>query len=273
MNAPDLPASWTGVAAIPSAGREDLLIPLLLLLLGLALGAALAGFGLSVWGLRRRRIFRSISGLIARRAPPLGRPAVPAAWLPTRWLAIRAANPVVVQAALGLHHPIACTWGDGLALTREQRLFISPSIDGWVLVMGPHLPDPAEDVDRCFVLLLTLSRALGHVQFFSFDRRLNHHAWAYADRGHMRRGYAWAGQTLWNQGPITQSEVELGLSCQEYGATVRNLPGSLLDMLARNTDRVPGLAARWSLDPGSVEPNALERSLGIAGELTRSITR
>jgi hypothetical protein len=271
MNAPDLTANWPGAAAIPSAGREDLLIPLLLLLLGLVLGAALAGLGLSVWGLRRRRVLRNLSGVKTRRVVANRKLTAPPVSLPTRWIAVRARNPVVVQSAFGLNNPIACNWDDGLALIREQRLFISPSIDGWVLVMGPHLPDPAEDVDKCFVLLLALSRALGHVQFFSFNRRLNHHCWAYADKGHIRRGYAWAGQTLWNQGAITQSEVELGLFCQDYGASVRDLTGSLLDLLTRNTVRVPRLAARWSLDPGSVESGALERNLGIAGEFSRSI--
>src|ERR1700678_3758609 len=72
---------------------------------------------------------------------------------PGRWLAIKASNPAVVQAALRLHHPVACSWEEGLAEARDDKLFISPSISGWVLVVGSSLPEPVEDVDRCYRFL------------------------------------------------------------------------------------------------------------------------
>ena len=49
-----------------------------------------------------------------------------------------------------------------------------------------------------FALLRRLSCALGHVQFFSVNRALNHHAWVWMKDRDVRRAYAWAGETLWN---------------------------------------------------------------------------
>ena len=66
---------------------------------------------------------------------------------PSRWLAVKASDPSVVQAALRLNRPTACSWEEGLAEARQDKLFISPPISGWVLVVGPGLPEPAEDVD------------------------------------------------------------------------------------------------------------------------------
>ena len=59
---------------------------------------------------------------------------------------------------------------DALATPFEPRLFISPPVQGWILVMGCDLPDPADDIDECFKFLTGLSRKLGEVQFFSRNR-------------------------------------------------------------------------------------------------------
>src|ERR1700716_3515615 len=75
---------------------------------------------------------------------------------PFVWLAIRSRNPLEVQAALALYNPEPCRWTE--AMNGENRLFIAPPIRGWVLVTGSALPDPADDVDRCFRFLRELSR-------------------------------------------------------------------------------------------------------------------
>ena len=80
---------------------------------------------------------------------------------PSRWLAVKANDPAVVQAALHLNRPIACSWEEGLAEAREDKLFISPPVSGWVLVVGPGLPEPAEDVDLCYRFLTELEPQTG----------------------------------------------------------------------------------------------------------------
>jgi len=137
----------------------------------------------------------------------------------------------------------------------------------------PRLPDPSEDVEACFRFLLRLSRELGEVQFFSLNRVVGHHAWARFERGRAIRGYAWAGETVWNQGQTTWAERKLSLKCFDYF----ELPGQAhfaeLEQIRANTERVMLLAALWSVDPTSVDDSTLTDALGIAGDLSRATLR
>jgi hypothetical protein len=109
---------------------------------------------------------------------------------------------------------------------------------------------------------------LGHVQFFSMNRSLNHHAWAKATHGEILRAYAWAGQTLWNQGAVTPSEQELQFKCFDYAEPMHKISLSDPNPFITNTEKVPALAARWSIDPAAIAPRTLRESHGIAGEFT-----
>jgi hypothetical protein len=184
---------------------------------------------------------------------------------PSRWLVVKAKDPATVQAALNLHHPTPCSWEEGLVEARDDKLFISPSISGWVLVVGPGLPGPFEDVDKCYRFLTSLSRKLGQVQFFSASRVVPQHAWALLESGRVFRAYAWSGETLWNQGILTAAEKELDLRCFDYGSE-QNL-FVVKDDLAANSERIGQLAARWSIDPTAVGHGAWS-GRGIVGALS-----
>ncbi|MBI3874377.1 MAG: hypothetical protein HY300_00075 [Verrucomicrobia bacterium] len=266
----DIPkgSSGGGGAAVQNG---DYLVFLLSALVALILLVA----GFFVWlafrERRNRRRYRSAADrLHARERWAAGRFQNPPFDSPCRWLAIRSGNPQSVQTALNLHNPTACSWEEGLAEARDRKLFISPPIDGWVLVVGSGLPDQADDADACFHFLTRLSRKLGHVQFFSLNRVVHHHAWARLDRGRVQRAYAWAGQTLWNQGPLTFVEAELGLRCFDYFEVNPRGDFSQSDPASVNTDKVPLLAARWSVDPAAIDERRLKPGRGIAGDLSSS---
>ena len=185
---------------------------------------------------------------------------------PTTWLAVRSRNVHAVQAALGLNNAQPCTWLEGLS--GDEKLFIAPPVKGWVLIIGSGLPDPADDVDVCYRFLTGLSHKLGHVQFFKANRVLGHHAWVRVESGRVTRGYAWAGKTLWNQGTPTRAEEEYGMKCFQYFES----PGQTFDQFdiaTANVEKVSLLAARWSLDPTSVDEHLFEHVYGIAGEPPR----
>ena len=192
---------------------------------------------------------------------------------PVRWVAIKSGNVHLVQSALRLNNPTPCSWKEGLARAQEHKLFISPPVGGWILVMGSDLPDPGEDVDKCFRFILELSRKLGHVQYFNANRVVDHHAWVQVEQGVVRRAYAWCGRTLWNQGRLTRAEIELALKCYAYGDGEDRVDFGRVDPTAVNTERVPLLASRWSLDPTAIDARALKEHQGIAGKLSRSRAR
>ncbi len=229
-----------------------------------------------VWLATRQARARRFEGLVSRRIARVSIAPEPLRFQtalfdsPCRWLAIRTNQPLAVQAALNLHNPTTCSWEEGLAEVREHKLFISPPIGEWVLVVGPGLPDPAEDVDRCFHLLTRLSRKLGEVQFFSLNRVLQHHAWARLEAGHVVRAYAWAGQTLWNQGEMTRAENELVMRCFHYTETGQQTDFSRPAPVSFNAEKVPLLAARWSIDPTLIDERQFKTSRGIAGDLSET---
>ena len=186
---------------------------------------------------------------------------------PEQWLAIRSGNVAAIQETLGLSNPQRCTWQDGFAISGVEKLFISPPVNGWILVVGPALPAPEEDVDFCFHFISHISKRLGHVQFFSINSALNHHCWVRAHTGRIERAYAWCGETQWNQGPVTPEESVIGMECHQYGISIEDLDPKQITQLNNNTVNIPQLAARWSINPDALSPEIFTKSSGITGEL------
>lgn len=227
---------------------------MLLAMQGLALGI---GFLVLGWMLavHRRERLRARSLAPQNLFPfPAQKPARPACWL-----AIRSVSPEAVQAALGVRRAEPCSWAEGLAGGHD--FFISPRVNGWVVVTGLGLPNPTDDVDATFLFLTALSRQMGHVQYFYASRLLHHHAWARLDDGCVTRAYAWAGETVWNQGTETLPEIETDVKLFGYG----DHAATILDA-ETNFEKVPQLAARWSLDPAAVRLGSIHQSIGVAGE-------
>lgn len=186
---------------------------------------------------------------------------------PSRWIAVKCSNIVKVQAALGLHNPAPCSWSEGFAKLQERKLFISPSVKGWSIIVGASLPDPAEDPDRLYHFLMRLGNQLGSVQYYCANRVLNHHAWVRVENGRIYRAYAWAGETLWNQGEPTAAEKELEMKIYEYCEQPLPFPFTARDCHVANTEKVLQLASRWSVDPMALNNQNLKGSLGIVGDL------
>lgn len=167
--------------------------------------------------------------------------------IPARWIAIRGANTALVRDALG-EVASAASWADALSRSGERSLFVSGPVDGWTLVIGGQLPDPVSDIDATYRFLADLSREVGDVQFYSSDRVLNFHAWARLRDGRVTRGYAWAGDTLWNEGRMTLDERLLGLRSRDYGSDLPLPRYGETSAEQTNTERVPLLARRWGID-------------------------
>ncbi len=184
---------------------------------------------------------------------------------PRRWLAIRSRNRPLVQEALGVQKPVPCSLEEGLDRARELRIFMAPPRNGWILVFGSDLPEACDDVDACFRFLLDLSRKIGHIQYFSADPVVNHHSWAMVEQGRVIRGYAWAGETLWNQGHLTRAERALRMTCFQYA---ESSPGYVWFGQDRpNAEKIAKLAARWGFPLTTLQEMLLHDEFGTAGEL------
>jgi hypothetical protein len=231
----------------------------------LMLSGAAVGIGLFILGWmtaahhrarREQRRFAETLNFFPLKPEPVPRPA--------GWLAVRSVSTEAVRSALALNRTTPCSWVEGLAGSHE--FFISPRVHGWVIVTGLGLPCPSDDVDATFLFLTEMSRKLGHVQFFYAEKFSRHHAWARLDDGCVTRAYAWTGETAWNQGGKTLPEIDAGLKTFDYG----DQTATILEA-ETNFERVPQLAARWSLDPAEIKMDSSRQSIGLAGEseLTR----
>lgn len=183
---------------------------------------------------------------------------------PASWLVIRSQNPKAVRAALDPDVFPPDPWVTGLS--GGQRFFIGPPVNGWIIVTGPGLPDPGNDADECFRFLTGLSRKLGHVQFFQAERILHHHAWVRVENGRVTRAYAWAAETVWNQGDKTSAETDLSMKCFGYDEHPAADSWAAAEWMAANVAKVPLLAARWSLDPARIDGRLRKHADGIADE-------
>ena len=106
----------------------------------------------------------------------------------------------------------------------------------------------------CYRFLRELSRKLGNVQFYSVNRVLNHHAWALLEDGEVYRAYAWAGETLWNEGFVTAAEKELGLVCFEYGCEANVF--ACREAVAADAEKAEPVGR--TMEPGSGGDSAVE---------------
>lgn len=180
-------------------------------------------------------------GSVHRRSAPL--------LIPGRWLAVRGSNRDLVCAALGLQPDRTLPWNQALLRHRESSFFISQPVEGWMLIMGGAIPDPFLDIDVFYLFLTRLSGRVGEVHSFSVDRVLNYHGWALLRGGNVVRAYAWAGETLWNQGPITLDENMLDLKVRDYGEEIKASSYGTVPADQNNVDRVIFLARKWGCDP------------------------
>lgn len=234
----------------------DSLVVGLLASLGCVLGLAFAFFVIYRHHLRRlRRMSHAKSGNGSgasgrRRSFPFP--------IPTRWMAVRSSNTALVRELLGVAEAGSVPWSEALSRARESVVFVSGPVDGWTLVVGGRLIDPAQDVDALYRLLNHLSRELGEVHFYSADRVLNFHTWARMDDGQVTRAYSWSGETQWNEGRPTLEERLLGLRCRAYCEETEPPRFGEVIPEASNTERVVLLARRWSVDPVTASERLLQ---------------
>jgi hypothetical protein len=188
------------------------------------------------------------------------------------WLAIRTRDTPRVVEVLGLGDPRPANWQTGIGTIydrehAEQRVFVSPPVNGWTFVVGLSLPQPVGRgfVDKCLPLVTELGREFIEVQYYLTHPVIDFHAWARIVDGKLVRAFAMGDEgILWNRGKPTKEEKSLGLKLFE----LRGVRGRRGDaggelILHPTEDHVMRLASRWSLDPTVLDRNAVEPATGL----------
>jgi hypothetical protein len=220
-----------------------------------------------------------ISALFPLRAfePPHQRPTETAPDRPQpfgthmSWLAIRADHVADVRGALGLATARPCNWRSGIAAISDLRagcdIFITPPVDGWVLVGGMALPEPNADPARDLLtpLLFRLAKNFDEVQYFRACPAAEGYAWARFGNGLPSRAFAFAsGAVVWNRGGVTSDERTLAPELFELRCIDRKSPDRGAAFSSPRAELlVFAVAARWSLDPSTFDASRGLHDLGI----------
>src|SRR5262245_3753617 len=159
--------------------------------------------------MRRRDVLRAAGAALVAAAVASPEPAQLGAAMPSfdrtpdkpqsfgwkiLWFAVRASDPASVLDALEFGPGTQANWASGLWAAYDydvEWVFVSPPVDGWVLVVGGSLGQPVAlgapplgDSGRKFdVLFFRLMKRFDDVQYFGSHRIVSLAAWARALKG------------------------------------------------------------------------------------------
>ncbi len=136
----------------------------------------------------------------------------------TGWLCIKNATPQKVIKVLGLKNDQRANWESGLKAIYEgfmEKVFVSPLINGYVLVIG-YIPfGVKKTVKEELSVLDKLAEEFEEMSCFTTQDTVDIHVWAKYVSGKMKRGYGWLGESgvvYLNEGNLTPEEHKLGFT-------------------------------------------------------------
>ncbi len=166
------------------------------------------------------------------------------------WWTVRSDDLRRVADFLGLNSASACNWSSGVPLAYDGGVFLTPPVNGWILICGARLPPKSEDAAiEVENRLEILSGEFSDAQVFATHRVVEYHVWARAREGSLTRGFGHlgeAGMTFWDTG-FDESEDALGFDFVDFS---NDLSEDELDAMDwPSEDHVMQVASAWSVSP------------------------
>jgi hypothetical protein len=177
------------------------------------------------------------------------------------WLAIRTTDANALHRLLALEGAHVSSWREGVEAGYSRMapsVFVTPPIDGWVLVLGY----PLLELTGSAVVALSLRTKLAVQYFLSVDGA-HAYGWMHADAGTLVRAFAVVDDSvLETHGPPTQHEQDLEINFdihQEPPAFSKADPQPYRQWLRKQVseDMVLRIAERWSVDPSKLDQRKL----------------
>lgn len=157
------------------------------------------------------------------------------------WLCLKANSPEEVIGKMGLKNPHVSNWNDGV-YGKHNGVFVSPVLDGYVLVVGWE----GDILDTNPARLDELAKKFSELQFFSTHRVAEYHVWAKYVDGKPVRVYGYCGGDLRlveNMGVPTPEET--ALHCDDFPVDNDVDPDVTI---FPDEECVLNIAAAWGID-------------------------
>lgn len=189
----------------------------------------------------------------------------------TAWFAVRSDEEKAVAAAIELQNGHPVNWRYGVRHAHEYdeyQIFVSPSVNGWILVVG--MPIVWEADDHAVTRMVQLSRQFGETQLFGSVRTSDSYLWARARNGKLVRLFYEGDGNRRVEGEPT--EAEKAFKFCDSSSPEPEPPG----YWRRNDLRYPDeacvleIAGKWSVDPSKLGEMGLTPSLGLLGSPSAS---
>ena len=187
------------------------------------------------------------------------------------WLAVRSSDSGSVCDALEIDNLQPANWKAGYIAAYNGHSFISPPVNGWVLLVGHELPElghpPHER--RWTSLMASLSKKFGVAQYFATHRVSGLDAWACYQGGHEVRAFAYCDEVLVNRGEVTAGELELDYDYLDpsFSVEVSELERGVPNTFVPDEEHTMEVAGRWSVNPQSLDQLDTQPGVGWIGNL------
>lgn len=181
------------------------------------------------------------------------------------WLAVKTSDRRKLEKCLEIKEVKEANWSMGLEVAYEKggRLFFTPAMDNWVIMIGVSLPDAIKDRQKLTDLLIKLSKEFGEAQYFGTHRVTEYQAWVKAVNGNIVRAVAYSGERQafsWVAGEPTKIEKELGLD-YKVEDSAKGTPDTVPSEM-----HVHQVSMDWSIDT-FFENKTFSATNGIIGRL------
>jgi hypothetical protein len=189
------------------------------------------------------------------------------------WLAVYTQDTQKLADLIHLREVHSCNWKNGVEYAYEDRVFVSPPVDGWSFVVSKHqLPfaENAESVNLLKMMLIELSKEFSQACYFGTYRVVGYDCWMKAVDGNIERAYSLVdGSNIIVEGDPTPVEMKYNL-INTLSEEAENDPNYFdrKDIRYPDEDLTMEVAGGWAIDPQTLEDRKdVLPALGLVGTL------
>lgn len=190
------------------------------------------------------------------------------------WIAVKSNDKQGISKIIGLKNTKPENWYNGISISYENGVYITPQIGEWTLVVGMELVPSGsniESINKLEKILNKLSSEYGEAHFFGTHRVVEYHCWMKSTSGKMKRIYSYIGESGENikvYGEPTNVEKDLKLFNSLSEEAKSNDYWNREDLVYPDEMLVMKIAENWSVNPTKlIERKDIVDEFGLFGTL------